>query len=110
LIVQGPFSPGGGEISMANKYEMIVVLSPVLGEEGIAATTETVKSKVEACATLESMETMGMKRMAYEIDDQKDGFYLLFNFTSEADYPKEIERVLKITEGVLRFLVIRKDA
>ena len=48
-----------------------------------------------------------MKRMAYEIQDQKDGFYLLFNFTSEADFPKEIERVLKITEGVLRFLVIR---
>ena len=80
---------------MANKYEMMVVLSPVLGDEGITSTTEAIKAKI------------GMKRMAYEIEDQKDGFYLLFNFTSDADFPKEIERVLKITEGVLRFLVIR---
>lgn len=94
---------------MANKYEMIVVLSPVLGEEGIASTTEAVKTKLETGATIDSQETLGMKRLAYEIDDQKEGFYLQFNFTSEPAFPKEMERVLKITEGVLRFLVIRTD-
>ena len=92
---------------MANKYEMMVVLSPVLGDEGITSTTEAIKAKIESAATIDSMESLGMKKMAYEIEDQKDGFYLLINFTSDADFPKEIERVLKITEGVLRFLVIR---
>jgi len=94
---------------MANKYEMMVVLSPVLGDEGITSTTDAIKAKVESAATIDSFESLGMKRMAYEIEDQKDGFYLLFNFTAEADFPKEIERVLKITEGVLRFLVIRVE-
>jgi len=94
---------------MANKYEMMVVLSPVLGDEGITSTTDAIKAKLESGATIDSMESLGMKRLAYEIEDQKDGFYLLFNFTSDADFPKEIERVLKITEGVLRFLVIRVE-
>jgi len=95
---------------MANKYELIVVLSPALGEEGYASTTGVIKAKIESGATIEATETIGVRRLAYEINDQKDGYYLQFNFTSEPDFPKEIERVLKITEGVLRFLVVRIDA
>ncbi len=95
---------------MANKYELVVVLSPVLGEEGYASVTETIKAKVSSGAVIDSVETVGVRRLAYEINDQKDGYYLQFNFTSEPDFPKEIERVLKITEGVLRFLVIRIEA
>ena len=95
---------------MANKYELIVVLSPALCEEGYASTTAVIKAKIESVATIEATETIGVRRLAYEINDQKDGYYLQFNFTSEPDFPKEIERVLKITEGVLRFLVVRIDA
>jgi small subunit ribosomal protein S6 len=95
---------------MANKYELVVVLSPVLGEEGYASTTELIKTKIETGATIDALETVGVRRMAYEIKDQKDGYYLQFNFTSEPSFPKEMERVLKITEGVLRFLVIRIGA
>ena len=94
---------------MANKYELMVVLNPELGDEGLTSTTDAIKAKLETAATVESLETIGKQRMAYEIEDQKEGFYLLFNFTSDADFPKEIERVLKITEGVLRFLVIRVE-
>jgi len=95
---------------MANKYELVVVLSPVLGEEGYASTIELIKAKIESSATLDALETVGVRRMAYEIKDQKDGYYLQFNFTSDPSFPKEIERVLKITEGILRFLVIRIGA
>jgi len=95
---------------MANKYELVVVLSPALGEEGYASTIALIKAKIETVATIEAMETIGVRRMAYEINDQKDGYYLQFNFTSEPNFPKEIERILKITEGVLRYLVIRVDA
>ena len=95
---------------MANKYELIVVLSPALGDEGDASTTELIKAKLATAAVVDAVETLGTKRLAYEINDQKDGFYLQFNFTSEPDFPKEIERVLKITEGVLRFLVVRQEA
>jgi len=95
---------------MANKYELVVVLSPALGEEGYASVIALIKAKIETAATIEAMETIGVRRMAYEINDQKDGYYLQFNFTSEPNFPKEIERILKITEGVLRYLVIRVDA
>jgi small subunit ribosomal protein S6 len=95
---------------MANKYELVVVLSPALGEEGYASTIALIKTKIESAATIDAMETIGVRRMAYEINDQKDGYYLQFNFTSEPDFPKEIERILKITEGVLRYLVIRVEA
>ena len=95
---------------MANKYELIIVLSPALGDEGYASTTELIKAKLATAAVVDAVETLGTKRLAYEINDQKDGFYLQFNFTSEPDFPKEIERVLKITEGVLRFLVVRQEA
>ncbi len=94
---------------MANKYEMIVVLSPVLGEEGCASVTETIKTKLETAATIETQQTLGMKRLAYEINDQKEGYYLQFNFTAESEFPKEVDRILKITEGVLRHLIIRTD-
>lgn len=92
---------------MANKYEMIVVLNPSIGEEALNTLTEAVKAKVETGATVETMDVLGMKRLAYEINDQKEGYYLQFNFSANSDFPKEIERYLKITDGVLRYLVVR---
>ncbi len=94
---------------MANKYELIVVLNPSMGEEALNTLTESVKAKVEAGASIETMDVLGMKKLAYEINDQKEGYYLQFNFSAESAFPKEIERVLKITEGVLRYLVVRVD-
>lgn len=94
---------------MANKYELIVVLNPSMGEEALNTLTESVKAKVEAGVSIETMDVLGMKKLAYEINDQKEGYYLQFNFSAESAFPKEIERVLKITEGVLRYLVVRVD-
>jgi len=94
---------------VARKYETMVILNPTLGEDALTATVEKVKGLIEASGTLEQIEVWGRKRLAYEIDDQKEGFYFLINFSAEAEFPKELERVLKITEGVMRYLVIRPD-
>lgn len=94
---------------MARKYEAMVILNPALGEDAVNATVEKVKGLVEASSTLEQFDVWGKKRLSYEIDDQKEGYYVLINFSAEAEFPKELERVLKITEGVLRYLVIRTD-
>ncbi len=94
---------------MARKYEAIYILDPVIGDEAITATTEKIQALVESSATLDKSEIWGRRRLAYEINDQKEGFYVLLDFSSEAEFPKELERVLKITEGVLRFLVVRAD-
>lgn len=94
---------------MARKYEAIYILNPAIGEEAINATTEKIQTLVESAATVEKIDVWGRRRLAYEINDQKEGYYVLIDFSAETDFPKELERVLKITEGVLRYLVIRTD-
>jgi len=94
---------------MAKNYEAVYILNPVIGEEATAATTEKIQALVEASATLEKVDVWGRRRLAYEINDQKEGYYVLMNFSAEAEFPKELERVLKITEGVMRYLVVRTD-
>jgi len=92
---------------MANKYRAVVVLNPALGDEGIAALTDSIKSKIESAATIDSLDTIGLKELAYEINDQRSGYYVQINFSAEGDFPSEFERVLNITDGVLRYLVVR---
>lgn len=94
---------------MARKYEAMYILNPTLGEEAIASTNEKIKTLIESVATIEKQDIWGRRRLAYEINDQKEGFYVLTNFSAEAEFPKELERVLKITDGVMRYLVIRTD-
>lgn len=94
---------------MARKYEVMYILNPALGEEAVASTNEKLKALIESSATIEKQDVWGRRRLAYEINDQKEGFYVLINFSAESEFPKELERVLKITDGVLRYLVIRTD-
>jgi len=94
---------------LARKYEVMFILNPALGDEAIAATTEKIQALIEASASLEKVDVWGRRRLAYEINDQKEGYYVLINFSAEAEFPKELERILKITEGVLRYLVVRTD-
>ncbi|SCW60422.1 small subunit ribosomal protein S6 [Ruminococcaceae bacterium YRB3002] len=92
---------------MASSYRAIVVLNPTLGDEGLTALTDSIKAKVESSATIDSLDVLGMKQLAYEIEDQRNGYYVQINFTAEGDFPSELERVLNITDGVLRYLVVR---
>ena len=94
---------------MSRKYETIYIINPVLGEEGVNTVVEKIKTLVETSATLEKVDIWGRRRLAYEIEKQKEGFYVLMQFTADAEFPHELERVLKITDGVMRFLVIRLD-
>lgn len=93
---------------MANKYDLIVVLNPSMGEEALNALKDTVKAKISTEATDVEVTDIGLKKLAYEISDQKDGFYQKITYSVEnTDFPKEIERVLNITDGILRFLNVR---
>jgi small subunit ribosomal protein S6 len=94
---------------LARKYELMYILNPVIGEEAVTATAEKIQTLVETSATLEKVDVWGRRRLAYEINDQKEGYYVLINFSSDAEFPKELERVLKITDGVLRYMVVRAD-
>lgn len=94
---------------MARNYQVIYILNPALGEEAVLAIAEKIRLLVEAAATVAKVDVWGRRRLAYEIKDQKEGYYVLIDFAAETEFPKELERVLKITDGVLRYLVVRKD-
>lgn len=94
---------------MANKYESIFIINNELGEENVKALVEKFKNVLETSAQLESIEEWGKRRLAYPIDDLNEGYYVLANFSAESSFPAELERLYKITEGIIKYIVIRKD-
>ncbi|MBE6773332.1 MAG: 30S ribosomal protein S6 [Ruminococcaceae bacterium] len=96
-----------------NKYESMFVFSVAKGEEAVAALSEKFQALItKAGGTLVSAEPFGgingVRNLAYEINDETQGAYVLMNYEANASLPAELERVAGITEGVLRVLTIRK--
>ena len=90
------------------KYETLYIIDPAQGEEGIKALVEKFKAMVEAHGTLENLEEWGSRKLAYPINDLTEGYYVLMNYTAVPEFPAELDRVFKITEGVMRSLIICK--
>ena len=90
---------------ITGKYEVLYIIDPAQGEEGIAALVEKFKAMVEAEGTLTNIDEWGKRRLAYPINDLPEGYYVLMNFETNPAFPAELERVMKITEGVLRCLI-----
>lgn len=86
-------------------YELMYIIDLDRGEEGIAALVEKFKALIEANGTLNEMEEIGKRKLAYLINDKPEGYYVLAKFTSAPDFPAELDRVLKITDGVMRSLI-----
>ena len=90
-------------------YEVVYIMGPALGEEAIAAMIEKFKALVETQGTVAAIDDWGKRRLAYPINDLNEGHYVLMTFTSAPELPAELDRVLKITEGVIRSMIICKD-
>ncbi|MBE6767302.1 MAG: 30S ribosomal protein S6 [Ruminococcaceae bacterium] len=90
-------------------YEAVFVYSMTLGEDGIAAIKEKFQNLIAQNAELGEVDEWGKRRLAYLINDEEEGFYVLYNFVSGPEFPAELERVSKITDGVLRSMTIRKE-
>ena len=90
------------------KYELMYIINPNLSEEETAAVVEKFKALVEQNGTLEEMEEMGKRKLAYEINYISEGYYVLVKFTSGPDFPAELDRVLGITDGIMRSLIVCK--
>lgn len=87
------------------KYELMYILNPNMGEEELAAAVEKFKLLIEQNGVIDEMEELGKRRLAYEINYISEGFYVLVKFTSGPDFPAELDRILGITDGVLRSLI-----
>ena len=91
------------------KYETMLVTSVALDEEASAALVGKFKTLIEANGTIDSVDEWGKRRLAYPINDEEEGVYTVIKFTSEPDFPAELDRVFKITEGVLRSMTIAEE-
>ncbi len=87
------------------KYEVLYVLNPNLTEEETQTIVEKFKTLIEQNGTVDEMEEWGKRKLAYEINYLTEGYYVLVKFTSGPELPAELDRILGITDGVIRSLV-----
>ena len=93
----------------SRSYESMMVLSAKLGEEGIKSVIEKFKDLISQNAVLKSVDDWGKRKLAYPINYENEGYYVLFNFESKADFPSELDRIYNITDGVIRTLIVSKE-
>ena len=94
---------------ITGNYETIYIVDPALGEDGINAVVEKFQTLVESNGTLKEVTHWGKRRLAYQINDLPEGYYVLMTFESEPSFPAELDRVYKITDGIMRSLIINTD-
>ena len=90
-------------------YEVVYIIDPAQGEEAIAATVAKFQALAEQNGSDVVVEEWGKRKLAYAIDYKTEGYYVLMSFTSEPAFPKELDRVFGITEGILRSMIVCKD-
>lgn len=94
-----------------NKYELAVVLNVKLEDEERAAAIEKITNYITRFGgTVTNIDEWGKKRLAYEIQHMREGFYYFVQFEADSTCPAEVERHMRIMDNVLRYLVVRKDA
>ena len=89
-------------------YELMTVFSLKNGEDAAKELVEKFREKIASAATLDEVNEWGKRKLAYAINYETEGTYVLWSFTSTPEFPAELERILGITDGVIRFLVTVK--
>ncbi len=92
-----------------NKYESIIIISPVVEEEGIKSLITKFSDLINSEGKIESVEEMGKRKLAYEVKKNKEGYYVLFNFEAKPELIAELERNYRITDEVIKFIVVKKE-
>lgn len=91
------------------KYETLFVLNPNLDEEAKNANIEKFKGVIEQDGKVTNVDEWGKRRLAYEINDMTEGYYVLINFDANPELPKELDRIFRISDSVLRHLIINLE-
>ena len=90
-------------------YEVVYIIDPAQGEEGIANLVANFKTLTEQNGTAVEVEEWGSRKLAYPINYKTEGYYVLMTFTAAAAIPAELDRIFRITDGVMRSLIVCKD-
>ena len=92
-----------------NKYETVFIINPNVEEEGIKALVDKFSNVINNDGKVESVENLGKKKLAYEVKKNSEGTYMLINFEAAPSLVAELERVYRITDEVIKFIVVRKE-
>jgi small subunit ribosomal protein S6 len=93
-----------------NKYETIFIINPELDEEATKAVVEKFQNLItDLGGQVDNTDEWGKRKLAYLVKDFKEGYYVLMNFTAAPTVPQELERVYKITDDIIRYLIVRQD-
>lgn len=90
-------------------YELMFIIDPTLEDEKKEAAVETVKGIIEADGTVGEVDVWGLRKLAYPIQKKNEGYYVVVTFQASPELPKELDRRLRISEVVMRHLIINKD-
>lgn len=94
-----------------NKYELALVVNAKIEDDARVATVEKVKEYITKFGgTITNVDEWGKKRLAYDIQKMREGFYYFIQFDSDETVPANVEKNIRIMENVIRFLCIRQDA
>lgn len=92
-----------------NKYELVYILKSNVEEEKRTQLLDKFRGIIEADGSIENVDEWGNRRLAYEINKINEGYYVLINFDSGTDVPKELSRNLKIADEVIRHMIIKVE-
>lgn len=89
-----------------NKYESIIIINPAVDEERIKALTESFTAVINNNGKVEKVDTLGKKKLAYEVKKNKEGYYVVFYFEAGPEVIAELERNYRISDDVIKFMTI----
>ncbi len=93
---------------LKENYEAMIVFSLKEGEEQVKTLTDKFKAMIEKEGTLDNVDEWGKRKLAYDINYESEGYYVIYTFSAKPDFPAELDRVLKITDGVIRSMITVK--
>jgi len=91
-----------------NKYESVIIINPNVDEEAMKALVERFSTLINSDGKVEKVDELGKKKLAYEIGKNKEGYYVVYDFEANPSLIAELERNYRITDEVIKFIVIKK--
>ena len=96
-------------MAVTANYETVMIVSLKKGEENVQTVVERFKALIEQNATLKNVDEWGKRKLAYLINKESEGYYVLFEFEATAEFPAELDRSFRINEDVMRSMIIKKE-
>ena len=92
-----------------NKYESVIIINPSADEDKVKALIDKFSDLINKQGKVEKVDTLGKRKLAYEVKKNKEGIYVVFYFEAEPTLIAELERNYRITDEVIKFIVVKVE-